>query len=475
MKNNYRRIFLAVYILIALIIVLFSACQPTPSKEVVQRKNDGKFEDEVFNRNNTSEVKDVTSDLIWNESILNNEGNEFVEIKAEIVFPSASDSPVISIIPASFTQKQIDNFIECFSIDEKIYSNSEVLVQEEILSLIMSLELEHASFKNGEDGFDSELTDEYFEKQLSKYRSMLAEAPSKEDLKESHAALELNKDTGREELSVKIDAGKNELATILVSNRSQHNYNSTLTLMNGSRYTPDYTLYGNEANGIDLTMEQTKVIAENALLNLGLSDYYVKDIMTGRQLSDETKQGYTVICTPKFNNIPIIYSNMTNIKDPNLILDPGGSGLLIYADTGEVVEYVPRRYDECFIEMNIDDTGITYLIWSNIYEILSIENEKVNILDFEEIKQICIQQMENNFSYYNKENKIVYTIDRIELGLVNIPQRNKMGYFYLVPAWTFYGRSKAEDREPLEYLLGEYTIHSSLLTINAIDGSLIAN
>lgn len=50
-----------------------------------------------------------------------------------------------------------------------------------------------------------------------------------------------------------------------------------------------------------------------------------------------------------------------------------------------------------------------------------------------------------------------------------------MGYFYLVPAWTFYGSCETSEGEKVEYLQGEHSKYSSHLTINAIDGSLITD
>ena len=204
-----------------------------------------------------------------------------------------------------------------------------------------------------------------------------------------------------------------------------------------------------------------------------MDNYSVLDVLTGVSINDRDKEGYTVVCTPTVNDVTVTYSIMTKIHDPNIIVASDGN--MIYADTGETVEYTVKRLDECSIKICIDDTGITAFDWNNVYESIAIENDNVQILDIDEIKRIFLQQMKSNFIYNNKENGIIYVVDRIELGLVTIPKRNTKGVFLLVPGWTFYGSCEYSDGSSTDNILNDSSYYTSHLTLNAIDGSVVSN
>ena len=62
-------------------------------------------------------------------------------------------------------------------------------------------------------------------------------------------------------------------------------------------------------------------------------------------------------------------------------------------------------------------------------------------------------------------------VTKIQLGLVRVAQQGDVGAGYLVPAWIFYGVIDVDDRI---YKDGYgYDGYESILTINAIDGSVI--
>ena len=453
-----------------------TACQPTPENEIVTNKGDGRLEEIIANKNEPSNHSIVKGQTTWTENVLNTDGETFLKIDASINVPTASKLPVISIKPASFTQEQVDRVFEYFAQGKPIISGDSPLTKEEITEIILELKLDYAKFKKGDDGYDDHETAESFEQFINGYEKMLETAPDSHDYIDS-AMLRIEPETMAEGVSVKIDTGKDEYALFTVSNPTSHYYSSSITFSDGNgnrnRYGSQRDLYGKDANNLQTTIQQAREQAMKVLKELDLDDYHVLDVLTGISLEDQKKQGYIVICTPTVHDVGLTYSEMTRINDPNIIGD--SDGRLIYADTGRPVEFVPSRLDQSSIEIQIDDTGITSFSWDNIYYMISMENDNVQLLSFDEIKRICLQQMKSNFSYDNKENGTVYVIDRIELGLVVAPKKNNIGEFLLVPAWTFYGSWEFPEDIPMDDLFSNNSIYTSHITFNAIDGSLITD
>ena len=464
-----------IYALLIIMMVFMSACQPTPEEEIVVNKNDGKLEQAIKNTDVSEENTSMTVENNWVQNVQNSDGGLFIKIDAEICIPEAEGFPVVRIQPIGFTQKQTDRILGYFAEGKTLYSDDMPMSKEEITQMILELELEYTKFENGEEGFDNATSASDIKTMINDFKSKLSEAPNKSEYETDETSFTLDNITMKESIALKIDMGETGFARFSASNPSAKDYSSYVAFSAGDRYQCKNELYGKDAQGAQTTLSEARQKAQKALEDLGFTDFYVKDVMTGCIHNDNENQGYIAVCTPVISGISVAYSDMTKIDNPNIIEASDGSGRLVYADSGETVEYVPRRLDECSLEMNIDDTGISYFLWENAFEILSVENENVEILDFEEIKKIFVQQMENNFIYDNHENEIVYTVDRVELGLVNIPERDKRGYFYLVPAWTFYGDCETSEGGKADYMAGEPTKYSSHLTINAIDGSLIAN
>ena len=464
-----------IYALLAIMILLFAACQPTPEEEIVVNKNDGKLEQAIKNTDVPEENSDIHAQNKWMQNVQNSDGGLFIRISAEICIPQAESFPVIRIQPIGFTQEQTDRVLRYFAEGKTLYSDDMPMSKEEITQMILELELEYAKFENGDEGFEDATSAVDIRQMISDFKSKLSEALNKSEYETDDTSLFTNPITMREGVALKIDMGETGFARFGAVNPSVNDFSSHVTFSAGDRYQCQNELYGKDAQGQQTTLDKARQKAQKTMEDLGFTDFHVKDVMTGCMPNDNEKQGYIAVCTPVISGVPVVYSDMAKVDDPNIIEASDGSGRLVYADSGETVEYVPRRLDECSLEININDTGISYFLWKNTYEILSVENENVEILDFEEIKRIFIQQMENNFIYDNHENGIVYTVDRVELGLVNIPQRDKPGYFYLVPAWTFYGDCERSESAQAEYITGEHTKYSSHLSINAIDGSLITN
>lgn len=133
---------------------------------------------------------------------------------------------------------------------------------------------------------------------------------------------------------------------------------------------------------------------------------------------------------------------------------------------------IPWSYERC--EVVVGSGGIERVEIYNPYNVGEIQTKNVKLMDFESIIKIYEQMMEiTNADMLDYYNKLTYHVRKITLGYTRIYDPtvdSKSGI--LVPAWDFFG---GYDSESVDYTSKDSGEHSnqSLLTINAVDGTII--
>lgn len=129
------------------------------------------------------------------------------------------------------------------------------------------------------------------------------------------------------------------------------------------------------------------------------------------------------------------------------------------------------------IEINVRDGKVISLNWSNASEVIKTENENVTLLPFSKILEIFKKQILRSIFLdsesgcdQNELHKIEVT--RICFSYMRVKKQDGNEEYYLLPVWDFmcavnnpglYGRFEEQ----------EWLSQQSILTINAIDGSII--
>ena len=118
----------------------------------------------------------------------------------------------------------------------------------------------------------------------------------------------------------------------------------------------------------------------------------------------------------------------------------------------------------------IDDDGIYGFLWYGPCTVTEIVNEKATLLPFDQIKKIFENMILTKYGASGTEEaeSASINITGIRLGLVRVTEQNNNAYGLLVPAWDFFGVYDTGNGYPIGYDGFE-----SLLTINAVDGSII--
>ena len=98
------------------------------------------------------------------------------------------------------------------------------------------------------------------------------------------------------------------------------------------------------------------------------------------------------------------------------------------------------------------------------YQLGEVSTENTELLHFEAIMNVARATLPLSLQYQERylaargQDKVRYTIDRITFGYTRVKQRNNPDECMLVPCWDFFNAEQPDE---------------SLLTINAIDGTVI--
>jgi hypothetical protein len=200
-------------------------------------------------------------------------------------------------------------------------------------------------------------------------------------------------------------------------------------------------------------------VASKVISTLGLTDFSC----TGKRMgilynplvygtNGERKGLYEFMFTRSINGVSITYTNDDIAADPE--------------SPNNVAK--PWMYEK--IRIFVDDKGVFALVWNAPYVIGELVNANATLLPFGEIKKVferMIMVKNEQFNDGNIADDIVIEIKQIRLGLARVIEKNNNSNALFVPVWDFFG---IKTRQGVSTGMDGY---QSLLTINAIDGSII--
>ena len=158
-------------------------------------------------------------------------------------------------------------------------------------------------------------------------------------------------------------------------------------------------------------------------------------------------------------------------------------GLVTYDATMKHVEggyvdggYVKKDWPLESIEFHINDDGIVGFDYNAPLEVIETVVDGAGMKSFEEVRSTfetmaAIQNADPNLEYYQKNGgeptPVTIEVDRVVLGYARISEADSFDTGLLVPVWDFRGTVTLNT----DY--NSWSNYCSILTINAIDGSII--
>ena len=260
-----------------------------------------------------------------------------------------------------------------------------------------------------------------------------------------------------------VDTAAGDYTAKLYVSTKDGNYNTRLTYSK-----PDYLDYDDfeepaeeKPQGMDVTLEEAENQAKDMLASIGVENAMMTDWFVGNYtgLSKEitgienSEQCYVLYFCRPIEGIPITY-------------------FYDYEGTSTITESYAYPWDPEVIEVYVNNHGVVKSTWKNRGTITDTVNKNVAILPWEDIQEKAIQQFRikeiGQYIIGGLADQASIKIDRITLGMMRVAKKDTSGGYMYVPVWDFFGHY-IYQRESDSY--SERAC--SMLTINAIDGSII--
>jgi len=132
------------------------------------------------------------------------------------------------------------------------------------------------------------------------------------------------------------------------------------------------------------------------------------------------------------------------------------------------------------IRIRINSKGIVMFQWDSPYEEPELVTGQAELLDFETVCEIFEKMIMVRYNWVAETNRknsreMIYdlNVDSVKLSLMRVRGKGSLTEGTIVPVWDFWGTEKTHiDQEEYKDRIGSAT-YQPLLTINALDGSII--
>ncbi|MEA4890737.1 MAG: DUF6034 family protein [Clostridiaceae bacterium] len=534
MENRSKpgaKIVSAVLTMMLLISCFTTACQPTPESPVVVGKDGEKLEEIINAAPSMSDTPIQTaSNTHYTGAFAGADDTVTVQIDADIVKPDKG-MPVVTVKPHVLSIEQVKSIAQVLFRNQTVYEPQIIMTKANLDTKIKELTAiikdEPALLKNY--GGNQDTVDKVKAKYkacIAKYEQMIADAPDTIALRETdwifrsqlyymdriafdgnlaentNQAAEIEQQYSDSESIQFVSTIGNYHAFMEVTNSETDEYVDHLAVFYlGSNINGAVSYWNPEdSRPMEMTRDETILMVKDALSQMGI---------THIQLTSCTAQG-----SVKSDSESIDYDNQEdalaaaaasappssqpaegedvygyNMKFSTTYQDVASHDMESFNPDNAADQYGPvYQYEQLYIQVR--NGMITYFFWFSPLEPVTVENENVATLTFEEALAAFTKQSQLSYTLaslsrhasayqasdsedltgntQNMTGKI--NITDIRLDLMRICIKNHPGVYRMVPVWTFTGNEQLfiQDR-PVQASRDIPTY----IAINALDGSII--
>ena len=203
------------------------------------------------------------------------------------------------------------------------------------------------------------------------------------------------------------------------------------------------------------------VDAANTLLSLmGVSDYsYKTSTLVFGKINGTLQKAYK-----------LSYSRV--LGDNSFTLTSGSAGGSGAIDDGKGSFIEGWEYES--LTFLVNNEGIVSMEWINPYDVSEVITNNTTMMDFNKIMDIFNKMIVVTNAYLSDNMSKTINVDRIELGLMRITDPATRSAGLVIPVWDFFGNvTNALEGGEQSYSESDDDPLNSVLTINAIDGSIV--
>lgn len=497
--------------------ICMTACQPTPETPPVVSKNNGVFENAILNGAPDGYVYEPLKSYSKSESYFDGRMNITIDDNTEIIAKEGIKYPVYEVTTADFDPATVHKIAEVFFSGAQMEAHISQEQRETkfyiMNNYILPCQERIANIENGtldptvdEDGnqiiqanglpLTAEEELEVLNDLLKLYRTQYESAP--ESVKTDPISLDNYKAGDTVNADIPLSDGKigrlcirdNVLTATYnhvehvssdvdeyyggVDGKVQYLVNSDLELPS------DYTINGKEYRyHLDSTLNYDRAVsqAEDFVNKLGLDMYSRAAVAVGGYGKDDVESETAVDIT--YRKFAVIF--MRDVDDSVCIADDQichydkASGQSRGED-GEIRQYSePFHYEKLVIWIGAE--GVESIYWSSPLQIERELQSSVKLIDFERVAQTAVDGI-RRFNIDGDELldhiiKFDYNVTGMELGYSVTREKNKDGFFILVPTWFVSFDSYEEYVDEDGTNTQENIYNNRTIVVNAIDGSII--
>lgn len=214
---------------------------------------------------------------------------------------------------------------------------------------------------------------------------------------------------------------------------------------------------------INFSVEEIKEKAKGQMEAMGFADfvdageeYLVLYDSENNQETTAGDVGYAIHFTRELDGIPVTYT-----------LEDGGEW---------EKDSIAWNYEK--IELAYDADGLLQFEWSNPYMVEKTSDEYLFLLPFSEIQTVFENMMIKKYeddhqkTFGDQINDMIdIEINEVRLGYMRVRETGDATEGTMVPVWDFFGTQTYQYEDGQAYT--EDIAYNSLLTINALDGTII--
>ena len=468
---------IALFITLVFLIAMLTACQSTPEQPVVIQKDMEQMIEKAQEENESSEkLTALETPERFTADLINAKENVIVTADAEIFLPDTDKIPTATVNKQVFSQETADKLMELLLQGQTLYDiegylqTTKAEIQEKLVELYA---MRAGTIPVNVDGEDSDSV-EVLNETIDIWEKELRDAPEEASKTPALTTFHKREIPGFESEETDCIEGIAEIggepARFLVQNGIQENrifvefYRNIYT---GRNYHPIDILTGKlnidaEKLKLEVTAEEAQAQADVLIEKLGLPyKVYARTELCINLEGGGLAEGDE----PDYNNLPtahiVRYVRMVE-----------GVPITYTGDTGtrlETEENYAKPWPYEAISVVIDDTGIIEFNWTSPYTDPEIITEDTNLLPFSEIQNTFEKMVMAKYSYV-EEGALQLDINSVHLGLMRVTNPEQRGSGLLIPVWDFFGTITIMPENDEPYL---FSGTGSVLTINAVDGSII--
>ena len=473
-KNMRFRFFVCFFALL----LLLSACQPTPEEAVVSQKGD--LTDKIAETADPSQVPTGVGSRYIYEKTYETSGNT-LSIDVELTGGNESKMPVLTVAEKPFESgESLKKITEAFFPGYSYHFLNELTKQDylsdiEFFQLRLFREKNHLDPETGKpvsEGHDyiysypmsqehSRLSEEeqsklsnveILESYIEELKGQMAAAPSDEDLPPATFTIRIPEDSPSPQENLRVVKGERSYGVDFVNWGDIPGSIFMVDRKGGSTFSAEEDLPKEATLPDELgnTAERQKI---DAMIKAAGIDYM--ELNCAFVGENACQYIYTRAYNGAQEDCAVYYLGMTATD---------GEGAV-----------VQNLWTPEYLQITMVDGEIEDIDWYNPSQVVSVDNENVKILPWSEIQKIFERQIgymlaptsesraEGIGPLFWKASDL--RINRISLGLMKVIMKDTNEY-KLIPVWSFFGQDNLNTEL-------EDCPEKCYLTINAMDGSIV--